>query len=258
MRSIKLYTILIATLLVAQTTFAQQNSVNYSDGSTKLMGYFAKAKVAKAKAPGIIIIPAWFGLSDHEKSSADKLAAMGYHALAADIYGTGNNPKTPQEAGEKSGYFKTNTDVFQSRVKAAINEIIKQGADPERIVVMGYCFGGTGALEAARGDLPVKAIISFHGGLGKDAQRKNSLIKPRVLVLHGADDPFIAAADITQFQREMKDGKADWQMIYYSNAVHAFTDKKAGNDNSKGAAYNEAADKRSWEHMKLFLNDLFK
>lgn len=257
MRSKTLYILLFISVLLSSNSYAQQILVNYSDGDNKLTGYFAKAKASKVKAPGIVIIPAWFGITEHEKTSATKLAALGYHAFTADIYGVGNNPKTPQEAGEKSGYYKSNPEIFQSRIKAAIAEIIKKGADPQRIVVMGYCFGGTGALEAARGDLPVKGVISFHGGLGKEATRQNDIIKPRVLVLHGADDPYVPAADISSFQKEMKDGKADWQMIYYSNAVHAFTDKKAGNDNSKGAAYNETADKRSWAHMKLFLNELF-
>lgn len=257
MRLIKLFTILTLVVFFNGSALGQQKAVNYSDGDSKLQGYLSKATVAKAKIPGIIIIPAWFGITDHEKEAAEKLAMLGYHALTADIYGPGNTPKTPQEAGEKSGYYKTNFSVFQSRIKAAINEIVKQGADPEQIVVMGYCFGGTGALEAARADLPVKGVVSFHGGLGKDSKRSNTLIKPSVLVLHGADDPYVPAADITSFQQEMRDGKADWQMIYYADAVHAFTEKKAGNDNSKGAAYNEKADKRSWEHMKLFLKQLF-
>lgn len=257
MKSKTLYTFLSIFLLLSSNSYAQQIPVNYSDGDNKLTGYFSKAKANKVKVPGIVIIPAWFGITDHEKTSANKLAALGYHAFAADIYGVGNSPKTPQEAGEKSGYYKSNPEIFQSRIRAAIAQLIKKGADPQRIAVMGYCFGGTGALEAARGDLPVKAAISFHGGLGKAAGRPNDVIKTRVLVLHGADDPFVSAADISSFQKEMRDGKADWQMIYYSNAVHAFTDKKAGSDNSKGAAYNEMADKRSWAHMKLFLNELF-
>jgi len=257
MKSIKFFTILVITLLFNVIVLGQQKAVIYLDGDSRLQGYFSKAKVSKAKIPGIIIIPAWFGLTDHEKEAANKLALLGYHALAADIYGPGNTPKTPEEAGEKANYYKANFSVFQSRIKAAINEIIKQGADGEQIVVMGYCFGGTGALEAARGDLPVKGVVSFHGGLGKDPKRPNTLIKPSILVLHGADDPYVPAADINGFQQEMREGKADWQMIYYADAVHAFTEKKAGNDNSKGAAYNETADKRSWEHMKLFLKQLF-
>ncbi len=182
---------------------------------------------------------------------------MGYHAFIADIYGEGNYPKTPQEAGKIAGFYKNDYKAYQKRIALALEQLIKSGADANNIVVIGYCFGGTGALEAARADMNVKGIVTFHGGIGKDASRKNDAIKPKVLVLHGADDPYVSQKDIEAFQKEMNDGNADWQMIYYSNAVHAFTEKEAGNDNSKGAAYNEKADRRSWEHFMLFLNELF-
>ena len=57
--------------------------------------------------------------------------------------------------------------------------------------------------------------------------------------------------------KEMREAKVDWQLVAYGNAVHSFTDWNAGNDNSKGSAYNEKADKRSWEDMKDFFNELF-
>ena len=258
MNSFKLSVLVIATLFVARTAFSQGKPLNYTDGDAKLQGYFVKAKSQKAKSPGVVIIHQWMGLSGHEKTSADKLAALGYNALAADIYGTGNTPKNTSEAGEKAGFYKTNYQVFQSRIKSAIEQLIKLGTDPNRIVVMGYCFGGTGALEAARAGLPVKGVVSIHGGLGKDAKRSNGPIKASVLILHGADDPYSPQAEIDQVTKELKEGKADWQMILYSNAVHAFTQVEAGNDNSKGAAYNEAAAKRSWGHLKLFLEEMFK
>jgi dienelactone hydrolase len=121
--------------------------------------------------------------------------------------------------------------------------------------VIGYCFGGTGALEAARCGLHVKGVVSFHGGLSRDTTRAIQPVSAKVLVLHGADDPSVSAKDILAFQNEMRTAKADWQMIYYANAVHAFTDPAAGNDNSKGAAYNELAAKRSWMAMLQFLEE---
>ena len=104
--------------------------------------------------------------------------------------------------------------------------------------------------------MKVKGVVSFHGGLGKDVTRPNGPITPRVLVLHGADDPFVSKEEIDQFQNEMRMVNADWEMIYYANAVHAFTEVKAGNDNSKGAAYNEKAAKRSWIAMLEFLKQV--
>lgn len=250
---------LICTLSYTSVGFAQGIFVDYKDGETALKGYFAKASSDAKKIPGIVIIHQWMGLSEHEKKSADKLAALGYHALAADIYGPENLPKNTEEAGKIAGKYKSDYVLYQSRIKAAINELVKQGADPDRIVVIGYCFGGTGAIEAARGGLKIIGAVSFHGGLSKDKDsiRINSTIHAKVLVLHGADDPFVPKADIDKFQQEMKTCKADWQMIYYAKAVHAFTQPEAGNDNSKGAAYNKKADERSWEHLKLFLTEVF-
>lgn len=252
--------LLTITAMVAMLHFAsaQGTDVFYSEGSTKLKGYFVKAKNTKGKAPGVIVIHAWLGLDGHTKNSADQLSELGYHALAADIYGEGAKPKDRQEAAKTSGYYKNNPAIYQARIKAAIDELIRLGADPQQIVVMGYCFGGTGALEAARGGLPVIGVVSFHGGLGKDTTRNNGQVVPKVLVLHGADDPYVPEADVKSFQKEMRDGKADWQFIAYGNAVHAFTDQEAGTDNSKGAAYNEKAAKRSWEDMKVFLKEVFK
>jgi dienelactone hydrolase len=249
-------------MIIAMSTFitlamAQGNEVSYTDGSTKLKGYFVKAKNTKGSAPGVVIVHAWMGLDEHAKNSANKLSELGYNALAADIYGEGVRPSGMQEASKTSGYYRSNPKIYQDRVKAAINELIRQGADVNKIVVMGYCFGGTGALEAARAGMPVLGVVSFHGGLAKDTSRTNGQITPKVLVLHGADDPYVPEADVKKFQKEMRDGKADWQMISYGNAVHSFTDISAGNDNSKGAAYNEKAAKRSWEDMKVFLKEVF-
>ncbi|KOS05364.1 dienelactone hydrolase [Flavobacterium akiainvivens] len=247
-------------LVLALATFsmnAQLKSVAYTEGSQKLNGFSASPKKALKQKPGIVVLPAWMGINDHAKEVATKLSDMGYYAFVADIYGEGNYPANTQQAGEKAGYYKNNVDAYQKRIQAAIDQVIKAGADKDDIVIIGYCFGGTGAIEAARAGMNVKGVVSFHGGLGKDASRPNSAIKAKVLVLHGADDPFVPQKDIEGFQKEMKDGKADWQMVYYANAVHAFTEKSAGNDNSKGAAYNESADRRSWQHFTDFLNELF-
>jgi dienelactone hydrolase len=242
-------------LLAGASAFA--DTVTYRDGKTPLTGYLVKTDNSAAKPPGVVILPAWKGVDEHSKTSADKLAALGYDALVADIYGTGGQDLDMQQAMKLSGYYKEHFDAYQKRIRLALDELIRQGADPQRIAVIGYCFGGTGALEAARGNLPVLGVVSFHGGLAKDAARPNGPIKPKVLVLHGADDPHVSAESIAAFMDEMREGKADWQMIWYADAVHSFSDPNAGNDKSKGAAYNPVAALRSWEHMKLFLQELF-
>ncbi|MFY0481370.1 dienelactone hydrolase family protein [Flavobacterium sp. PLA-1-15] len=248
-------------LLLLMTTFmsnAQLKAVSYKDGEQKLNGFAISPDKKNKTNPGILILPAWKGIDDHSKEVAENLSKLGYHAFVADIYGEGNYPKDAKEAGEKSGFYKKNFKEYQKRIRVALEELIKSGANPDNIVVIGYCFGGTGALEAVRGSMPVKGVVSFHGGLGKDPARFNNPIEEKVLVLHGADDTFVPQKDIEAFQKEMRDGNADWQMIYYADAVHAFTEKSAGNDKSKGVAYNEKADKRSWQHLLLFLKEVLK
>ncbi|RYZ49272.1 MAG: dienelactone hydrolase family protein [Sphingobacteriales bacterium] len=233
-----------------------EQPVNYKDGAQALSGFVVKpAKPLKGK-PGILILPAWMGIDEHAKNTALKLAESGYMAFTADIYGVGNYPKSPQEAGPLSTKYKTDYKTYQQRIKLALDELIKAGAAADKIVIIGFCFGGTGALEAARANMPVKGVVSFHGGLGKAADRITTSVGPKVLVCHGADDFFVPQPEIDGFQKEMKGAKADWQMIYYPNAVHSFTDPAAGNDNSKGAAYNASAAKRSWEHMMVFLKEI--
>jgi len=249
--------LLVLAMIMAANANAQLKGVAYKEGTQKLNGFAGVPKKPLRQKAGILILPAWMGINEHTKEVAAKLNDMGYYSFVADIYGEGNAPSSPQQAGERSGYYKNDPELYQKRIKAALDALITSGADKNNIVVIGYCFGGTGALEAARGGLNVKGVVSFHGGLGKDASRMNRSIAPKVLVLHGADDPYVPQKDIEAFQKEMKDAKADWQMVYYANAVHAFTEKEAGNDNSKGAAYNEKADKRSWEHFIVFLEEIF-
>ena len=247
--------------LLLMTTFlsnAQLKPISYRDGEQKLNGFAIAPDKKTNTKPGILILPAWKGIDDHSKEVAQNLSKLGYYAFVADIYGEENYPKDAKEAGEKSGFYKKNYSDYQKRISLALEQLIKAGANADNIVVIGYCFGGTGALEAVRGNLNVKGAVSFHGGLGKDNARANDAIKTKVLVLHGADDSFVPQKDIDSFQKEMRDGKADWQMIYYADAVHAFTEKSAGNDKSKGVAYNEKADKRSWQHLLLFLEEVLQ
>lgn len=245
------------SILLSTQLYAKGEMVEYKDKSTPLKGYYAKASASTGKAPGIIIIHQWLGITAHEQQAADQLAALGYDVLAADIYGN-DAPASQADAGKAAGKYKSDYALYQQRIQAALDELVRLGADPDKIVVMGYCFGGTGALEAARGGLKVRGVVSIHGGLGKDASRSGTPVTAKILVLHGADDPFVPQKEVEAFQQEMRDSKADWQLICYSDAVHAFTQPEAGNDKSKGAAYNARAAERSWEHLKLFLKEVFQ
>jgi len=250
--------LIFAILLTSSSMNAQLKPVKYAEGNQTLNGLFVKSAKKSTNNPGILLLPAWLGIDNASKGIAEDLSKLGYNVFIADIYGEGNYPKNTAEAGKQAGFYKTNFEAYQKRINAGLQELIKSGANADNIVVIGYCFGGTGVLEAARGHLNVKGVASFHGGLGKDAKRAAEPITTKVLICHGADDPFVSKEEITAFQQEMRDSKADWQMIYYADSVHSFTNPEAGNDNSKGAAYNAVAAKRSFEHLLLFLNEVLK
>ncbi len=256
MKNIKLF--ILGIIVYSQGAFAQLKPVVYKD-NTQVLNGFAIAPTKKSdQKPGILILPAWKGIDKASKDIATNLASLGYYSFIADIYGEGNYPKDNAEAGKSAGYYKTNFEAYQHRIQLALDQLIKAGAHPDNIVVIGYCFGGTGALEAARGHLKIQGVVSFHGGLAKEASRPTEPITAKVLACHGADDPYVSTAEVTAFQQEMRDTKADWQMVYYANSVHGFTNPEYGDDNSKGAAYNEKAAKRSFEHLKVFLNEVLK
>ncbi len=248
----------LALFTIFSASFAQLKPIKYNDGTQVLNGFCIQPKLKSQQKPGVLILPAWMGIDKLSKDTAENLSKLGYYAFVADIYGEGNYPKNYAEAGKNASYYKNNYSEYQKRISLALKQLILSGANPDNVVIIGYCFGGTGVLEAARSNMNIKGVVSFHGGLGRDAKRNIEPITAKVLVCHGADDPFESSAEVASFQQEMKDAKADWQMIYYANAVHSFTNPESGNDISKGAAYNEKAAKRSWNHLLLFLNEVLK
>ncbi|QEM68294.1 dienelactone hydrolase family protein [Geobacter sp. FeAm09] len=233
--------------------------VEYKQGDTVLEGYLAWDDARIGKRPGVLVVHEWTGLGPYAKKRAEMLAKLGYVAFAADIYGKGVRPATPAEAAKVAAIYKDDRSLMRARARAGLEVLKGQNqVDPKRLAAIGYCFGGTTVLELARDGADLRGVASFHGGLATPTPGDAVNIKARVLALHGADDPFVKADEVAAFQQELRAAKVDWQFISYANAVHSFTNPDAGNDNSKGAAYNEKADKRSWEAMKLFFSEIFK
>ncbi|MES2921167.1 MAG: dienelactone hydrolase family protein [Verrucomicrobiota bacterium] len=256
-----LSSLVLATSLVTGAHAALvEKTVTYQQGGATLEGFHVYDDVVTGKRPAVLVIHQWTGLTEYEKRRSRMLAELGYNVFAADIYGQGIRPQPP-EAAKEAGKYKGDRTLYRARLTAALAQLkADERTDAAKIAAIGYCFGGTGVLELARSGAEIAGAVSFHGGLDAAAGMAAGAgkIPAKVLVLHGADDPFVPAAQIAAFQKEMTDAKADWQMVYYSGAVHAFTQKEAGNDNSKGAAYDEAADRRSWVAMQAFFAELFK
>lgn len=233
-------------------------TVEYRDGEQLLEGYLAYDEAKPGKRPAVLIVHDWKGVGPYVKRRADQLAKLGYLAFAVDIYGKGVRPQTAEAAGAQAGTYKQDRALFRSRLLAGYRAMLASPqADPSRTAAIGYCFGGTGVLELARSGADVQGVVSFHGGLDSPAPADGKNIKAKVLILHGAEDPFVPAKDIDAFLAEMRAANVDWQMISYSGAVHSFTNPEAGNDASTGAAYNPSADRRSWGAMRQFLDELF-
>lgn len=234
--------------------------VEYKHDGTTLQGYLAVPTLrAGDRRPAVLIVHDWNGLGDYEKRRARMVAELGYVALAVDVYGKGVRPATPQASGAEAGKYRGNRPLLRARLQAALEWVAKRrDVDPRRVAVMGYCFGGLAALELARSGAAVVGAVSFHGSLDTPTPADSKKIRGQILVLHGADDPFVPPAQVESFKKEMREGDVRYTFVAYPGAVHSFTEPEAGNDNSKGAAYNAEADRKSWSEMKDFFRRIFR
>jgi dienelactone hydrolase len=230
--------------------------VSYRDGDATLEGYMAWDDSRAGRRPGVVVVHDWSGIGTEVKDRAGMLAKLGYVAFVADIYGKGVVPKDATESAKLSGAFKSDRPALRRRVRAALDVLAASPhVDAQRLAAMGYCFGGGTALELARSGAPLKAVVSFHGFLDTPDPADPKTFRPKVLVLHGGDDPYVTPEHVAAFEDEMRKARADWQVVLYGGAVHAFTTRAAGSDRTQGVAYDPEADRRSWEEMKTFLAD---
>lgn len=249
---------IVLLLLAAGGAMAKPvtETFEYKAGSLTCQGVFVHDAAAKAKQPGIVLFPDWMGSTEHQREQAERLAALGYATLVADVYGKGVRPKDAGEARTEAGRLYGDIPAMRLRAQAALAALkARPEVDAARLAATGYCFGGRCALELARTGAPLRAVVTFHGSLASANPADAKAIRAKVLVLHGADDPFVKADEVKSFMDEMRAAGADWQVVQYSGAVHSFTDPRAGNDNAKGAAYNAVADRRSWRAMRDFLEE---
>ena len=237
-------------------------SVAYEHAGVKLEGYLAYDDVkmpAGTLAPGVLVIPEWWGLNDYVKGRAEKLARLGYVAFAADMYGAGVVTTDPKKAGELAGQFY-GKPLMAERAQAGLDQLLATGlVDASRVAAIGYCFGGSTVQALAYSGAPLAGIVSFHGGLIPVPADAAAKTKAKIMICNGGIDGFVSKESIDAFMNSMNSGKFDYQFISYAGALHAFTnpnaDKLAEATGLK-IGYNAAADRRSWAQMQVFFREI--
>lgn len=251
---------MLSALLMANSAMGEiiTKPVEYTSNGTTLEGFVAYDDAKKGPLPGILVVPDWMGLGAFPEEKAKKLAKEGYVAFAVDVYGKGIRPHDTKQASSMMSKYTNNRPLLRERMRSAFDQLVAmKDVDPHKIVVMGYCFGGTAALELARSGAPLAGTVVFHGGLSNPTPEDAKEIKGKVLVMQGADDPIVGPSEVNAFKDEMQKAGIDMTFIAFPDAVHAYTNPAAGNDKSKGIAYNADADKKSWAEFEKFLKKLF-
>ncbi|MFZ5440007.1 MAG: dienelactone hydrolase family protein [Myxococcota bacterium] len=255
MRSLILFSLLLGSSAMAAIT---TKKVGYELDKTKFEGVLVWDDAKKTPQPALVLVPNWLGITDANVEQAKLVAGRGYVVFVADMFGVTGRPKSPDEAGKVSGALKGNRPLMRARVKKALEVLLAQkGAplDDKRIGAIGFCFGGTTALELARSGAKLGGVVSFHGGLSSPTPDDAKNITGKVLALHGADDPFVPADEVAGFEAEMRAAKVDWQLVAFGNAVHSFTDPDA---NMAGKAqYNPVVAARAYAMMDSFFAEAF-
>jgi dienelactone hydrolase len=255
----KFFAIFVVALL--SSTAAQAKIVTqiipYKDGDTALLGYYAYDDTVKPPMPGVVVVHEWWGQNDYARKRAEDLAKLGYAAFAIDMFGANVKAETPDEAGALTKPFYDDRNAMRSRAQAGIDALKKQPqVNIDHLAAIGYCFGGTVALELARGGEDLDGVVAFHAGLATPDPAKLSVVKAEVLALNGADDPMSPPSDRTGFTDEMTRAAVKFESIDYPGATHAFTNPAATEIGKKfklPVAYNAEADKKSFNKMKDFL-----
>lgn len=233
-------------------------TIEYSSATTKFIGYLAWDEAQSGQRPGIVVFPEAFGLNDHARRRADRLAQLGFVALAADLHGEGVLLNDMPRLGPAIQALYGDRSQWRARARAALDALLAQPqVDSSRTAAIGFCFGGTTCFELARSGAPLAAIATFHAGLLAEMPADAGRIRAKVLVCYGAEDPIVKRDAVDAVTAELKRDKVDWQFIAYGNVGHSFTDPDADNRHVPGFAYNRPAEERSWAVMRRLFDEVF-
>ena len=231
--------------------------LEYQDGAQRCLGHLAVPDGA-GRRPGILVVHEAWGLGDHAIERADRLAAMGYVALAADIFGDRHIPADPAEAFRIIGGFRSDPAKLRARAGAAVEALKGQPECDRRIGAIGFCFGGSTVLELARVGWPgIAAVTSFHGALATTSPAEPGAVTARVLVCHGAEDELVPHKELSDFLDDMGRAQADCTTIAYTGARHSFTNRAADGSMMPTIIYHQRTDERSWAVMTALFAEVF-
>jgi dienelactone hydrolase len=239
----------------------KEENVNVAVDTTEMQCHVAYNENKTGGRPIVLVVPEWWGVTDFTKNKARQLAELGYFALVVDMYGRGKTADNPDAALAAATPFYSNPQMASGRLYAALTKAKSYfQADSSRTAAIGFCFGGSMVLNAAKLGIPLDGVVSFHGGLQGVPPKKNT-VKSKILVLNGAADPFVPAKDVSAFKKQLDSAGVPYTFKDYPGALHAFTNPQAdelGKKFKMPVAYNADADRQSWEEMKNFLNGLWQ
>jgi len=261
--------LIFLTMVTVSTSFGEkapsskikEDKVTYSVGDKVFKGVIVYDENLTGKRPAVLVVHEWWGLNDYPVMRARKLAELGYIAMAVDMYGEGKIAANPTEAQELAMPFYKDPQLSKTRLEAALSKLKEyKQADVSNIFAIGYCFGGSVVLNSAKLGSDLKGVVSFHGGLAGVPANKD-LLKAKILVCHGGSDRFVSAKDVDTFKHQLDSIGVEYKFIVYPDATHAFTNPdatKIGKQFNMPIAYNERADKDSWNDMKMFFSETLK
>src|SRR5262245_28284349 len=252
--------LVLAPALLATAVHAEVSTkeIEYKQGDTVLQGFLAWNDAAKGRRPGVLVVHEWWGHNEHARNQAKRLAQSNYVAFALDMYGKGKVATHPKDAEAFMTEATKDPAVLVARFNAALDLLKKDPhVDPEKVAAIGYCFGGGVVLNMARSGADLDAVVTFHGALTATTPAAKGSVKPRILVLTGADDPMVPPSLVEDFRKEMDAAGARYQVISYPGAKHSFTNPGAAKAGMDALAYNADADRKSWAEMLKFFGEVF-
>src|SRR3954466_11014314 len=256
--------LLALSLAVPAHAAIKEEPVTYKDGETTMKGFVVYDDAVKTKRPGIVMVHEWWGITKHIHNEARKFAQQGYTAFIADMYGDAKTADNPKDAGALAGSVMKDPKVMESRFNAAREQLAKQASvNPQRIGAVGYCFGGAVVLNMARTGDDLAAVAGFHASLGLNTPAPApGAVKAKVLILNGADDPFVKREQYDALKKDFDAAKTNYRIIEYPGAVHAFTNPEAtelGKKFNLPLRYDPKADQEAKaEAAKFFAANLRK